>query len=731
MNLTEALVKSRLKKNFEQFFNEMGKDIIEDIITIIVYIFELIVEDMLKKYKKDELFKKFSQFGTSSDIRKVVNEEMPTIYMEKILSTLKKNYTVMLNRDPKDIVEILSSIENSPLYTIDFKKLWSNEDKLYVANLLKNYTGLLFLRIFLNLNGFSNEKLFELESKVYNNNVDDILEEIYKILNELIEEKNRKELSKMRNRKVFENENIEVYKVDDSREACITLGKGTDWCVANTHTDVHYKEYSSYGDMFVFIFKKIKNTYDGIGPEKVLLTVKNKQQSSRIWMFHPFLFEEAYEKIKNGEYSVETRIEDINDKDVTDEIFKFIKDERNFEIFKKFIKRDKILDDKQSALIENYLLDEFAKYFNFEEPEVKNFFKKIINYSLEIMFKAQRDLNNGIDTKDPTFREFVEPLYRMFYDIYKKYINSAFNLNKIKSKFNEDDFEILKELKDIINITLLYDWIENIRDLKLVNKFIIKDGDKTCVIPDYIFKSTSFNVNFLLKYELIIADSNNNHFPLSTTNDRYKRLVKHMMEWPYIEKNLMFGSMEELEYIKKTIESKLLNYDQNVKTVYNQVIESIPKNNDMLIQLKLLKKNISFFVKKFYYGSSFYEFIKETYNPIVFAFANKLSPHREREMNDYNQIIVFFEIEDSIKRLSNIYESLFKDMIDYMKMKGFFESKSPLDTFEDNILKYLQDEIDYYTDLISLNSENVINPEVMFRQFLNYMENFFYEEYYK
>ncbi|MFQ3580119.1 MAG: hypothetical protein SNJ71_08290, partial [Bacteroidales bacterium] len=235
-SLTEALSKTRIKTNFASFLKEFEpEDLMEIIIEVILKNINKIAESISKIDLMPEQIEVVK--NTLSKKEGLLNE-FPNIYMEKILSELRNEYK---NYKSKEMF-----IEEIP----------ENE-------IISTYSSLIFFRTFINKNGLTDLKniLNQYESKAYSKNYN-IANEIIRVISGELARKAEKETKRMSNRRLFKNENIEVYKIDDSRDACITLGKGTNWCVANTHDDGNYRRYSSEGDMYAFIFMKVKSDYN-------------------------------------------------------------------------------------------------------------------------------------------------------------------------------------------------------------------------------------------------------------------------------------------------------------------------------------------------------------------------------------------------------------------------------------------------------------------------------------
>ncbi len=726
LTLTESLNRSRIKANFKSFFSELGEDITDIVLNKVYIIFQHLKEHITKKLDGQEFIIFFldslNSLILNNDL-KTFADNIPTIYVEKLLSSLKKIYENNYKNSPS---EFLNKISNFDAYDLaENRNAFENPGQLDdEIKVIVGYSILAFFKIFVTSNGLNslNKDLNALESKVYNDNYD-IFGDVYKIIENVIRERNEKEKNRMSNLKVFENENIEVYKVDGSRQACIIMGKGTDWCIANTHTDEHYKNYSSSGDMYVFIFKKIKNTFDG-GQEKALLTIKNKKYSSKNnfdGKFEGVDFKKLIEKIKANNYTLKPIIE-FKNQDITEDFKKMIND-KDIEIFNE--ENQKVLEEDRKN-ITNYFVGAFVKALN--------------NKVMPIPENAP-DL--GTIYQNDSFELFLKEITNSAKNIFLEFCNESFNLDNLEKYFKPKYNFITK----LIKFKEKYPWAKNILqfNIKIRAAFLI-DGERVFIDNDVpINKYTAF-IGMFYKYPYELADSGNKYFNFitpKTENDfsnenmirvtRFERLSEYILEWPELQEKLfnvdiddiktLIRFIDKLTYYKKQYsdskpEFKFLARDKRVGLINYMISTFNDKDKTFETVIQLFNKSYPNF--KLTKILNFYETHTDIIYPIHIFFNSIYHLNNIDDLEFFNSFVRFFIIHknydkaDAMKRFCN-------DSINHFENKGFFKIKEGQDKeavinyFMENLKKELRKDVSYYELKLTYNS--------IIKEFLIYLKD--------
>ncbi|MFQ3580120.1 MAG: hypothetical protein SNJ71_08295, partial [Bacteroidales bacterium] len=547
------------------------------------------------------------------------------------------------------------------------------------AFLFLNYSILYYFRVFINKTGYTYliKDLNEFENVVFKNErliYEDVLNKIHEVNNKKLE----KERRKIRTLKVFENSEVEVYKVDSSREACILLGKGTDWCVANTHTDQHYKEYSSMGDMYVFIFLNMKNSFDGIGPEKALLTLGNKNKDIK----SDPLIAEVFKKIINNEFKLTKEIIDNEGTYMNDLFVDLIKSDD----FKQLTNMDNFYDQnvKDKEIVYSYFIEIFQEILKTNLIDLSKYYSKE-NFNIV-----------KISENDPHSDKFYNAVKKSLDSIMIKFYHAAFNIDEVKKRL---DGKISPIFKLIDNIYYDHPWILNVRKFSIETIIEVRGSGGRKLI--YSIKNSDFKSFFkkVLKYNYYLRDSSNNPFELLPINDekseKYEKMLDYMFEWPELEKLVFHIPYED---VKKLSESELLDpvksnafIDDDTK----MIIDLFSSDNILKLLIKVeeyhyLLQDLKFLKSIDVINHPDMQFLKnfinnwDDYPELVVPFFDinsKTSTSFTSEKNlidKFNIYFLFFtykvikqkEMYDQIK---NMFESFYKENIEYWASLGFFD----------------------------------------------------------
>ncbi len=664
--LKESLKLLRVKKNFKSFINELGEDITNNVVNILVnftgYIGRAVEEELEKNNYYLTIFK---QFNLPQEITyDLIMSEFPTFYLEKIFSELKNIYK---NEPTKEeFLQELSHLENIKykIWHMIFIKnghLPGNE----ILNVLSAYATLFYAKLFIKKNGLNylENEIENLQKKNLVVNVFSIVVEsiIVRAINDKIE---REKTSKMRNRKVYEDEEIEVYKVDDSRDACITLGKGTNWCVANTHTDSHYKYYSSMGDMYVFIFKKIKKVHEGIeGQEKALLTIKNKISEKRKLVMKNLKrsFHDYAEAIRKGKYKFDSMVGINYDAIVADNLADFIRDTKTV----------KTLTSFNFHNITNNLGEYLVKIYS-----------NVIGNSL-VPFPIY---NAGEIYKLDLYNEMIlKHISESFKNIFKKFLNEFFDINNVKSLVDPEIFDDIKTLKEA---TEKYPWLDRLLYLEFLPVFLFEfdDGETEKVL----LRDLKLSFQSGLKYDIILKDSSNNdiEFLSVKSSERDQKFSELILRWKGLNKYLNVEDTNDIYVI-----NKFLNENYHIKYPEYEVIlneksrQYIVQTIDQIIyhlkfkfskevesRLNSLTINKDYFEKILKHFSNSFEviyFLFSQSNSLYFPQLSFDNLFIENDILNYFSTLKFkMSVEKDIEDIDKIF---IDNSIDYWKENNFFE----------------------------------------------------------
>lgn len=271
MILQEDLKTGELRRKYEEYINELmdGESVGKDVI--------LTISKMIAP--------------SDMDFMKVV----PTVYVDKFFSLLKKapknyqtrfiNEFVLKRKDPNVTNFIDSKYLNMETFFETFIKLMKFfirlKDKSFFPQLSPKEQEM-----------FSNfEKQNIIEFSIDYNNISYHKNEIISVLNSLekkyeaIKEEIETRKKQRELKRFFENDKMIVYEMLDFENYCLTLGKGSSWCIANrVKGKDHFEKYSKVGKLFCFIFKDIKTVISKTGEitnEKILLTVPSEEHKER------------------------------------------------------------------------------------------------------------------------------------------------------------------------------------------------------------------------------------------------------------------------------------------------------------------------------------------------------------------------------------------------------------------------------------------------------------------
>ncbi len=548
--LTEALNKNRIRKNFASFFEEVNVEgLLDKVLFAINKLFIVLVSEFKDQLQLDE-----------SKITEDIINEIPTVYVERVLSDMK-NYFIK-NKENFDDALYFSILDTKNFSIHSFGIYNKNTNLVYKS--VRAYSLLFFIRYALEKNGLMSKfsgKLATLESKVSVSGNYDIFEDVQEFIKEIKEFRNKKMISSMRNRKVYEDDEVEIYKVDDSREACITLGKGTDWCVANTKSDYYYKLYSSYGDMYAFVFKNIKSNFDPSLPEKALLTIKNRISGEKKLLGD---ISELVRVVKNGEYELSYKIVIDNyglETNITNSFKNFVNDP--------LLEKYKTLLESFKNSIDDLFKVSVSKIINYMVKVYEDFFTK------NVAAPPKMDLIGVY--KNNQYDEFFDGIYQSFLKVYYDFLGKALDLKELENLFKTPEFDSFKELVNtLFQLKEKYFWILDYtgKDFLSIHPSIqFKSSDGS-------MKNVSFNdilniVKDLFKYEIIFQDSGNNNINIfKPLTEKHQVIVRKLFDWPGLEKYLNIPP-ELFKLLSKTLNMK----EHSINTIDDPVINFI--KNDM------------------------------------------------------------------------------------------------------------------------------------------------------
>ncbi len=648
--LEESLGLARIKKTFLPFFNEVGTGVLDNIINILVRFtryMSLAVETKISNETNEEIFKYLNLFNIPSekDITKdLIMSEFPNVYMEQIISELRKIYkTRSMTKD--DFLKELISLEE-----ITYNEWKTAENP--ILNLIRNYVIFFYTKLFIKKNGLNylDQEIITKQKRAVaagNYNVlNDIIDSI--IIKAIIERIYREKHNKMRNRKVYEDDEVEIYKVDDSREACIALGKGTDWCVANTHTDSHYKEYSSMGDMYAFVFKNIKSNFDPSLPEKALLTIKNKVSKENI---------------------------------ISDDILELIKAVQNekYDLSYKIHSKQQVSENIHDAIKELFndpLLEKYKTLFNSFKNSIDDIYKLSILETLKYMVKIYEDVfTNAVASPPKTnlitayknnyYNQFFDVIYQSFLKVYFDFLEKALNFKEFEKSFNKDRFGSFKEFAEtFFQIKEKYPWIMKYYEkdsLSITPSIQLKLSDGSTKNLTYNELRDIFVQN-MFKYPIIFQDSGNININLfNPSSENHKVIARKFFDWQKTQQNILNVSVEVFNSVKE----KMLN----IRTHSVNSIDSIddPIINFVKNDMANLFSNNNYSLKRYY---TILEFINTDNETVYFLRmyntntvirevpSNLISRLKELVNGFYNSDLIWPVLATCFKNIELIHSSI-------------------------------------------------------------------------
>ncbi len=572
MYILESVNKKNILNSFKNFIAEFPqtKSPINVIINMLIDGTSLLTQGQNRPYSKhypilDSINSRIKDF--LDDNMTLIENELPSIYIEKIFSKLNKTYSRLMNEETK-IMFINAILERASFisrYAKDYslrevKDGNSLEDiRVYLQNLIMPFSLLFYLRLFIKFSGFNelSSILETLEKKVYNDQISDLYNEFINSLFDYMKKQDEKNMQRLSNYRVFSNENIDVFKVDSSHQLCIIAGKGTNWCVANRN-DSHYREYSSYGDMYAFIFKKLKNKYDGLGPEKALLTIKNKTRDFKN-VFDSDRFNFLIEKYKNFNFNsiddlrVDYKIIYMPNLENADKLYtlhdKLHNGKRyNIDVTKEFIDLIKKYDSQFQSL-----KNIFNTLFFYERRMEKEIVKYLNDETVNYMSKNFK-FNFSESEKGSFVHELEIIIDKKLRKIFRDYIKTVFDISNLQNVSSISKvlpiFKVLVQFaKDYFNALSLDPLEMNFFAIIILPVFFMKDDPDNFIIRKTVFddfalfekfyialdKSPKESLAALFNNLYVLRNSQNNAFKLDNTNESYyNQLVDLMFEWPGI-----------------------------------------------------------------------------------------------------------------------------------------------------------------------------------------------------
>ncbi len=662
--LTEALNKSRIKKNFGSFFQEVN---IEGLLDKVLERMEKFFFIILSHFSEDLEAEGIKLFKAESGI---INE-IPTIYIEKLFSELKTIFSNSNNK--KNFLELINNVLD-PTLIHNYKNWIYYRNYHIVFSIISAYTLLFFVRVFIQKNGLTlfTEKLNALEKKVITQKEYDIIDDVNNLLIEYKQLKYEKDKQSMSKRRIYEDDDIEVYKVEDSREACIILGKGTNWCVANTHDDSHYKYYSSLGDMYVFIFKKVKNRYNGQGPEKALLTLTNKITQPR----EEIRLKDVINKLLNKDYKVNLKLKFIDIK--REDFIRLI----NSDVYKKILENLEFYKPSETVRrMVSYFSEEFIQFYS----------NRLIPPT--VLYNNTTSIDKILVNNE--FNNFIEYLMTYINLDYTSFISTALNESKIEARFKD----VLEFFKFLINEVSLDDTrILNSIDSSIVVDLIINIDDKLKLDTN---SSVNDYFNNFLKYDYHLRDSSNNWFSLipNLNTPHYNTLLKYMMQWPGM-KDIIFGDYEDFIQFETVVNDILkdVNFENKDNSFENEddpilfkeikYLKSIDNLYNRITNMEYLLFSFNELIKRRKYlenTSTLLKFLNkmlETKPEIAFLlyvvyesviYLNNSFPFEVEEVYFSTLFSLIHENNIPIKDINDVIKTYSRNTFDGWKDVGFFD----------------------------------------------------------
>ncbi len=674
--ITEALNRKRLENNFRSFFNEFTK----------YFMWGGLIERIVLKFQAI-FYKYFSYIVDQSSLSLVIVDELkskivlktakefedliPNIYMEKIISELKKLVNVNNEEEKTDLVKYLS---NEAEISYRYRYIIERYALLSLFRHISKELGLSN-----NLNSF----IINVEEQVYKNQIapDEMLNQFLNELEKVAKNKEEKEKNRMSNYLIFRDDQIEVYKVDSSHEACIMLGKGTNWCVTmrDERGVGYYKEYSSYGDMYVVIFKGTMNEIN-TGPQKILITVKNKVM-------------DKYNKKMDELLGI---LQNIEFKDFTVESLKFVRDGEDVsKDFQEFIEMYKKVSSK---------LNNFYDWL-IETREL--FFLDVFNETLQnhLIFPPKEDLNVEDD------RKFFDSVNGSVLNFIAKIFDNYYNIENVNKYLNA---EFLKRY------SLLFDFLKKYIELSFstttsLTGNIVEKGTKDQVeydvqkIKSLMKELEDFYVSDLDGTFLIINDSSNNPVKLN------KAPFSKTLRWPKM--NEIINEIQEFKnnfnkkYKMMKEYKKKINFDLFNLFPFEIFKGSLMRNKEIASKVIRLLKNSGGHEEVINVLNKLNEMYKFGYIRDLNIITTALPPFSEATVQEIEEKLIkqhekYVSSETKERFLKEVTESeynyilaflLYNELIRTISFQGFINSAE----IKRNIITLVKNSLSYWDELFN------------------------------
>lgn len=435
----EAFSKNRILHNFSQLFDEFEytKEERSNFLSFLMKFFYSSSISLLKQvvsnhdnldWQMDELLHKESN----------LQEILPSIYIEKLMSFIKRSK----KSNPLAYKTLLSNSKNGTYNDfVEHMKTFMNDNKEF-NYLFKSLNQLFLMRFSLAIQNYFIKDLVEIEREqdpvMMKAKADELLK---KAIEKMEASENKIKKALLEENKIFENDQLVVYKCTSYKFATI-IGKGTKWCIAATNDPEKakndYEYYSSLGDMYVFVFK---NLFDSKKRQKkLLLTINNRNFEERLDIIKKQClivnnFYEAFFGNKPEKLKVHFTFESF----LPSEDIKFINN--NFDDIKKII--NIIVSDEHTPELKKFFENMFFEILlkKCEEEKKKDFF-----YILrKIIFLDNSNIEN--DAKELNY-QLLNFVYHVLFETEIEYFDpgtvsnvfTPYVVDYFKSKGFSDDF---------------------------------------------------------------------------------------------------------------------------------------------------------------------------------------------------------------------------------------------------------------------------------------------------
>lgn len=254
-------------------------------------------------------------------------EDFPTIIMEKALSILNKAVNKLNDKDRETFILI---------YSPKFEKILNGSfSSIFEEDIIDFFTSLAYYFSVLKSGRMNNKErafLNEVVSKPAELDSNDsifglkfnYLTKLATVCDSIANEIQLREDFKtiLKNAIVYEDDDIVVFRTN-SHKLCVTIGKGTRWCVSSDNETGrgHYKDYSTAANLFAVVYKnvvaenakKLDPSMHGI-LEKLLITVRDYNKiaifSDPVFKTPREAFDEIIYYLKNNNIKFRIKIQD-------------------------------------------------------------------------------------------------------------------------------------------------------------------------------------------------------------------------------------------------------------------------------------------------------------------------------------------------------------------------------------------------------------------------------------